>query len=750
MPKSLDARKKYFLLFVVLLILVDLSVALNIPVLRPVLSFIFLTFLPGWLIIYTLRLNNLDLTTKIVLSVGLSVAFSILFGLMLNASLLAIGYTKPLSTASLLISFSIATIILAVVAYIRNKEITFSFSNLKLTTREKMLLVVPSLFPLLSIVGMRIINLTDNNVLLMVLFFLIPAYVIFISFYRRKVPQRLYPSLIYLISISLILMFALRSNHLIGSDIHELYYAFQMTLDNLHWRITTNTLVDAILGTSLLPSVYQSFLNINQEYLYKVLYSLLFSISPLAAYIIAKKYLGNFYAFLASYFFMSQVIFLRAEGSASTITAILFFSLAIMVLFHDGMNMFARKLLFIIFALSCLLSHYSTSYIFFFVLLLTWIGMQTIPRVLPGKRKVATSSENPITEGAPSNSSLRGVMPRSDANANNTSQSATFNIPQSYLKGGITLNVVALFFVALFFWYSQITAYPFRAGVGLIHKTFTNLNQWFLLEAETKGPTIAAATGEAIYTLPQQIRVVFSWLTIVFIVIGVLYTLARYKRMISVPKSGDAKPDFLGSKFEVEYFVLTMACITILGLSVLLPYVMKSYDMERTYFQMLTVLSTFFVIGGIMIAQWLKARPHWIILAVLIPFFMCTTGIMYQISGVPASMILNSSGSEYEQWYIHDQDSYAAKWIKEHGKERVKIYSGVGRGDRVLISQGKIPTIQTRGLSFLRHYQQGKKIDGYIYLRYTDITFGRVVTKYPDIFSGRNKIYTSNGSQVYE
>ena len=129
MPKSFDARKKYFLLFVVLLILVDLSVALNIPVLRQVLSFIFLTFLPGWLIIYILRLNNLDLTTKIVLSVGLSVAFLMFLGLLVNSLLLALGYTKPLSTISLLISFNIAGIGLAILACIRNKDFTFSFSN---------------------------------------------------------------------------------------------------------------------------------------------------------------------------------------------------------------------------------------------------------------------------------------------------------------------------------------------------------------------------------------------------------------------------------------------------------------------------------------------------------------------------------------------------------------------------------------------------------------------------------------------
>ena len=740
---------KWFGLVIIIIVLTNISILLNIPLLRQIFGFIFLTFIPGFLFLLALRMNRLGLTEKIVLSVGLSVAFSILFGLLVNSLLLAVGYTKPLSTIPLLILFSTVTIILAIIAYVRNKEITFSPSNLELTTREKAFLVVPALFPLLSIVGMRIMNLTDNNVFLMVLLFVIPVYVIFISFYRRQVPQRLYPSFILLISVSLVLMLSLRSNHLIGSDIHELYYTFQMTLDNLHWRIMSPTLVDAILGTSLLPSVYHLFLNINQEYLYKVLYPLLFSISPLVVYIVSKKYIGNFYAFLASFFFMSQVVFLWAAGSSSTVIAILFFTLAIMVLFHDGMDMFAKKLLFIILALSCLLSHYSTAYIFFFVLLLTWIGMQIVPWFLPGKRKVATPSENPITGGVPSSSSPRGVIPGSDANTNNTSQSATFNIPQSYLKGGISMTVVALFFVLVFFWYSQITVYPFQAGVSLIHRTLINLNQWFLFEAAAKGPTIAAATGEFIYSLPQQIRVVVSWLTVAFIVIGVLYTLARYKRMISVPKSGDAKPDFLSSKFEMEYFILAVACITILGLSVLLPYLMVGYSMERTYFQMVPVLSAFFVIGGVMIAQWLKARPYWIILAVLIPFYMCTTGTMYQIFGVPASMALNSVGREYEYWYVHDQDSYAAKWIKEHGQKGVRIYSGVGRGDRVLISQGKIPSIQTRGLSFLRHYQQGKKIDGYIYLRYTDVTFGRVVTEYPEIFVGKNKIYTTNGSEIY-
>ena len=44
-----------------------------------------------------LKLKKLGLVEKIVLSVGLSVSFSLFFGLMLNFASLLVGYTKPLN-----------------------------------------------------------------------------------------------------------------------------------------------------------------------------------------------------------------------------------------------------------------------------------------------------------------------------------------------------------------------------------------------------------------------------------------------------------------------------------------------------------------------------------------------------------------------------------------------------------------------------------------------------------------------------
>ncbi|HKZ42315.1 MAG TPA: hypothetical protein VJ044_15230, partial [Candidatus Hodarchaeales archaeon] len=231
------------------------------------LSFVFMSFLPGWLIIGSLKLNRLGWVEKAVLSVGLSTSFVMLFGLIINFTIPVFGYTKPLSLVPMVLSFTIAILALGFFASKENKNI-ISIPRFRLTTLEKALLLVPSSFPLLSILGMRHMNTTDNNTTLMILLLLIPAYVVFLSIYQKRTPERLYPAFVFLIGISILLLTSLRGNHVIGSDIHDAYFFFQTTLDNKYWSVTQPSLIESLLSISLLPSVYQVFLNTSQEYLY--------------------------------------------------------------------------------------------------------------------------------------------------------------------------------------------------------------------------------------------------------------------------------------------------------------------------------------------------------------------------------------------------------------------------------------------------------------------------------------------------
>ena len=187
--------KECVVFIISILLLTDLAILLDFPFLRQVFGFLCYTILPGALILFILKLNKIGFTEKIVLAVGLSIAFLMFFGLFINSVYPLFGYNTPLSTNSLIISFSVIILILAIIAYVRNRGASFlNLSDFKLNTKEKAFLLVPAFFPLLSILGMRLMNTTDNNVMLMALLFLIPAYAIFIAVKHTQVPDRVYPA----------------------------------------------------------------------------------------------------------------------------------------------------------------------------------------------------------------------------------------------------------------------------------------------------------------------------------------------------------------------------------------------------------------------------------------------------------------------------------------------------------------------------------------------------------------------------
>jgi len=697
--------KKWFVFVISALLLTDLAILFNIPFLRQIFGFLFLTLLPGLLILQILKLNKLGFTEKFVLSVGLSVSFLMLFGLLVNNMSLYFGYETPLTTIPLLISFNLAFIGLATIGCMINKEPIFSFPNLNLTTPEKVFLIVPILFPALSIFGMHIMNTTDNNTILMFLLFLIPAYVAFVCFSNQKFPKRLYPVVIFLISISLLLLMALRSNHVIGSDTHTEYYLYQTTLDNLCWRVfVLCNVLDACLAISILPTIYQSILNVDAEFLFKILYSLLFSISPLVIYILSKRYVGELYGFLTSCFFMSLHNFLLTPLHARTNTAILFFALAMMVLFIDKIDLLKKMILFIIFTASCMVSHYSTTYLFFCILLGTFIGVEMLSKKYTVKKVVS-------------------------------------------------LTIMILFFAFIFFWYSQVTEAAFNSGVRFIETTFTNLNKFFV--EEMRSSSTHAVLGEGIIQkgIPHKIEFVLTWLTFAFIGIGIITLIRRCKEM-SFPELNFKKTDFLREKFEVGYFVAALVCSGLLVAVVALPFVSIGYGMDRAHLLGIVILSVFFVIGGMMISGHLKVRAYLIILLVLIPYFLCVTGVMYNIFGVPREITLNSEGEQYDRMYVHDQERCCAKWLKSNTDEKAKLYSDFF-GTARLKSQGLI-----RSPMYAKTFiEEGGHIrEGYFYLRYTGVVDSKLlewggewhnITEYEGMFEGACKIYANDGSEVY-
>lgn len=181
-----------------------------------------------------------------------------------------------------------------------------------------------------------------------------------------------------------------------------------------------------------------------------------------------------------------------------------------------------------------------------------------------------------------------------------------------------------------------------------------------MLESRGAGVALAFGVGLGAKGIPQHITFVFSWLTIAFIAIGVLTTLFRYRHRVAFSSDGRKEASgFLSQKLDAEFFVLSLACSAILVAAVALPFVFVGYGMDRAYVQMMVVLSPFFVVGGMMVARFLRVKwTYLVILVVLIPYFMCNTGTMYQVFGVPQAITLNSEGQEYDMMFIHDQENF--------------------------------------------------------------------------------------------
>jgi len=740
----LDNRcRNLYLVAVATIILTDIAAFFDIPLLRQVLGFITLTLIPGIFILGVLKLNkNIGVLDRAVLSIALSYSYLIFLGLAINWLYPYLGYSRPLSSSSLIFTVSLSLIALGAFAYQRGGLPALDFSFLRLSSREKALLIVPSILPLLSILGTYAVNSKNDNSILMVLLFLIPAYALFLSSIRRYAPERVYPITILLTSISLVLILGLRSDHLIGADIHNEYYLFTRTLNEGIWRYTSAEdpifgLLEACLCISILPAIYQAVLNIDPELLFKILFPAIFAIAPLAVYSLSRRTLAGFPSMLAALFFMSQLVFLKAAYFPRTTAAILFFALSLLVVFNDGIDGHVKTALFAIFSLSCILSHYSTAYLFLITLILTWTATRFM---LVYKALIGKISKN------------------SDDNATATG-----------LRTRINMQMILLLAAMIFFWYDLATGGPFHFANEFILTIIRNLPE--LLRPESKGAGVALALGMGLdlRVIPQVLSFAFSWLTIVLLSIGILsmaVSFIRRKGHISLSDGSwfDIK------RFDEEFAILSLIAYGSLVASVLLPYIGKGYGMDRIYMQMMTVLSPFFIIGGIRVGKCFNATcthikcshikfphircTHLVLLSVLIPYFLCNTGAMHQLFGIHQAITLNSDGKVYDELYVHDQETYAAKWLKCVSRDWTDVYSDF-YGTNRLTSQGGIQfPIYLKGL-IEENSSQG---DGYIYIRYYGAVQrklldsrekGHNITDYQWYLANRSLVYSNGGSEIY-
>jgi len=623
-------------------------------------------------------------------------------GLIINWVYPLLGYITPLSIPSIVISFSVALVILSLIAYLRVKNDFRLIPRLDFNTgvdahKDKLLslTIFPLIFPLLSILGTYLMEANENSAALMVMLGLIPAYIVTVIILRKRIHTATYPIAIWAISVALLLMNGLPSHYVLGNDVHYEHFAFITTLDNLHWSISDYThLTNACLSTSLLPAIYEQILGINTFYVYKVVYNLIFSLIPLSIYTICEGRFGRPEAFLASLFFISQITFLYSTQSGMRQgIALFFFTLAVASLYDNETQPVGKKALFLIFLLSTAVSHYTTTYIFFFLLLVVWL----ISLMLNKSHQWGST-------------------------------------------GGISGRSVLILLTFIFLWYSQLTV-GFSSAVYFINNTLGNLVEFAVLES--RGTEVATVIGAGTGGALVASWVVINWITIFLIGIGVLSSVLGYFRR----KETEIQPELLA---------MMATSVFILALTIVLPYV-ATYNPSRVYIQMLVLLAPAFVIGGRAVSRYIKiprASLH-LIMLVLIAQLLAATIIAPKAFGVVA-IALTREGYVYDRYYIHEEEVVAARWLDENAPDNSNVYCDHARGYR--LSAAYVQKLNGNSSFF----QEGveARYDGYVYLSAANVVTGKVypapdspeakdISMYYYLLTPRNKIYSNGSSEIY-
>jgi uncharacterized membrane protein len=514
------------------------AIGLRIPIVREFFGFIYLTFIPGILILRVLKLHKLDNIETLLYSVGLSVATLMLSGVFINTFYPLFGISGPFSIIPLIITISIIVLVLGILSYVRDKD----FSDPSFIDVNEVL-SPPALFlclvPFLSILGTYLFNFYNSIILLMFLIFIIGIIALLIGF-DKFIPKNLYPLAVFVIAISLLFSKSLISMYIWGWDIpYELYYS-NLIVTNSIWDPAIGHYLNAMLSIIIFAPIYSIVTNMSVVWVFKIIYSLLFSLVPLGMYQVVRKQSDNKIAFLSAFFFMSiYTFYAEMPQLARQEMAELFLVLLILLMISGDMNKLKRAILLIVFGFSLVVSHYALSYIYLFSLISAWliVALMNIP-----------------------------IFSRIENRA-------------------ITSTFVLILTTLTLTWYMYVSSSCLFHALIHVHNHITSsIFTDFLNPEKVEGLKVILTKIE----LPlHKVHKYLHLLSQFFIFVGVVTVMLKPKEM----------------KFKREYMAFSLVNLAICIATITIPYVGSTLNTSRVYHITLIFLAPFCVIGAITICK---------------------------------------------------------------------------------------------------------------------------------------------------
>ena len=224
------------------------ALLLNIGVARQVIGFLYLTFVPGFFMVKLLKLGKSSTLEVVLFSVGLSVAFLMFTGFVINEFYVFSGFSHPLSFVPLFTILSTIIFVLGILAYLRNSRIEI-FKTEPLSFSQKAYVGLLVVLPILSVLGTQLGTAFSNHAILLFMLLLLSFLFIVGVAYQKILSSKLLPFALLVFAIALLFQSSLLSHYIMsqGSDLPAEYFVAKFTSTNLYWS-TVNPFIDVGLG----------------------------------------------------------------------------------------------------------------------------------------------------------------------------------------------------------------------------------------------------------------------------------------------------------------------------------------------------------------------------------------------------------------------------------------------------------------------------------------------------------------------
>ncbi|WP_421077861.1 DUF2206 domain-containing protein [Methanothermococcus sp. Ax23] len=692
------------------------NLGIDITILRPLIGFIYISFIPGYLLLRILRLHNLSSIESFLYALGLSLFMGMFVGFLMNMFYPILGITnKPIAEIPIVLTMAGVVFLLCIIAYFRDKKYNSpDYINLKDIINPQVLFL--SLIPFMAIFGTYLVNYYHNNILLMIMIVIIALIALIVGF-TDWIDKKYYPYAIWAIAIALVWHIMLITPYVNNHD-GEMVGA-KSTIENGFWNYNIYGNYNSILSNNVFTPMVYFILGINLTWVYKLIFPLWISIFPVVIYVIVRKYLDCKMSFL------SALVVIISGGMAyiNTFTVITkqfmaeFFMSLIIVAMYGDINRLKKMIITLMFGMGVIWSHYGTSYLFMAGLLFTVIFLK-IYKLIDNK-------------------------------------------PNNYNNSKEFLSFALIYLLLILSWYMYVSSSSlFKSIVGIGSSVFGSIWTSFLSPDASRGAyMIAKKYSEGLLLLIKYMNLGIAF----FMVLGMCKTLWNYKK----------------SKFDATYLGLSLYFLGILVAAVVLPF-FAVMGPDRLYILALIITSPFCIIGGILFFKIISKifrkdiktnNLLKIVCVYVIILMLFNVGFIQELTKDHPTSIALSQNSVDKYGTLEDRarlynrliteyDMHAVKWMSQYDKKNSNIYYNRGRSSvGIMLDNYGDMSLKIKGLNEHTKYIEEKS---YIWLMYVNLKknvgFGVIpgvaVSYYFDfsevkpLLKNKNKIYDNGGSQI--